>query len=379
MPDLYWLTLIVVYGACVGSFLNVLIYRMPHGISIVTPRSSCPRCEHVLAWHDNVPILGWLWLRGKCRYCKAPISVQYPLIEACCGAMFGGLYGLAYHSGLRPAFMEAGLAATWPALVMQLVMVASLLAATVIDARLYIIPVRIPQAVTLAAMVILPVAAVWLPAMERTAPVVSAGGVGIAVGGAMGLALGLLLLRLKLLPRSFDEVEELLDQSQADDAFLSHPHPRREVLKESLFVALPLIGAVVGYMIMFVPQGYVAQDDLYPLSVRVLSGVVCGYLVGAGVVWGVRILGTLAFGKEAMGLGDVHLLAGVGAVIGATDSVLVFFVAPFLGLAGTAIIGGLGRLWKSKGRVIPYGPYLAGATVVVMVFRQPLWAFFGIL
>lgn len=379
MPDLFWPTLIVVYGACVGSFLNVVIYRMPQGISIVKPRSSCPGCKHTLAGYDNVPVLGWLWLGGKCRYCKAPISVQYPLIEACCAALFGGVYWLDYHSGLRPMFMEAGLAATWPALVMQLALVASLLAATVIDARLYIIPVRIPQAVTVAALVVLPVASVWLPAMEQTAPVVRAGGVGIAAGGAAGLALAYLLLRLKLLPRSFDEMEETLDQTAADDAFLSHPHPRREVLKESLFVGLPLLGAVVGYMIMFVPQGYVAEADLYPLAVRVLSGVVCGYLVGAGVVWGIRIFGTLAFGKEAMGLGDVHLLAGVGAVVGAMDSVLVFFVAPFLGLAGTAVIGGLGRLWKSQGRVIPYGPYLAGATVGVMIFRQPLWEFFGIL
>ena len=61
-------------GACVGSFLNVVVYRMPLNLSLVTPPSACPNCGHKLAAYDNVPIFGWLWLRGKCRYCGNPIS-----------------------------------------------------------------------------------------------------------------------------------------------------------------------------------------------------------------------------------------------------------------------------------------------------------------
>lgn len=378
MPPHFWLILVTVYGACIGSFLNVVIYRMPEGLGLATPRSSCPECHHPLAWFDNIPIVGWLLLAGKCRYCRCRISPQYPLVEAICAGLFAAVFLLDYASGLRPAFYQAGLSQTWPAMVVQLVLVAGLLAATVIDAKLFIIPIRIPHTVTLIAVLVLPIAAIWLPAMERTAPVVGPAGLGFAVGGMAGLVLSLLLLHLKLLPRSFDEMEEVLDESYPPDAFLDHPHPRREVLKECLFLALPILGAAIGYWLMFVPQSYLPTENQYPLAVRVLGGVIGGYLVGGGVVWGVRILGTLAFGREAMGLGDVHLLAAIGAVIGSIDAVGVFFMAPFFGLAGAAIQGGVQLLWKSRGRVIPYGPYLALATLVVMVIREPMWTFFGI-
>ncbi len=376
MPHTPWLILVTVYGACIGSLLNVVIYRLPEGISIVTPRSMCPKCHHRVAWFDNVPVISWLWLRGRCRFCKTPISVQYPCIELLCAAMFAGVFLLDYASGLRPEFVQWGLAATWPVLVVQLVLVGALLAATVIDARLYIIPIRIPQTVTLAAVLVLPTAAIWLPAMEQTAPVMRQEGIGAVAGGAVGLAVALLLLHFRLLPRSFDEVEQAIDEDPSPDAFLDHPHPRREVLKECLFVFLPCAGALVGYASGLVPH---AKEVPLPLMPRVLAGVVAGYLVGAAVVWGVRILGTLVFGREAMGLGDVHLLAAIGSVMGASDAVLVFFLAPFFGLAGAVILGGLQRLWRSRGKVIPYGPYLALAAGTVMVFRQSMWEFFGIL
>ena len=71
-----------VVGAALGSFLNVCIYRWPAEQSVIRPPSRCPACEHRLAWRDNIPILGWILLRGRCRYCGARVSPQYPLIEA---------------------------------------------------------------------------------------------------------------------------------------------------------------------------------------------------------------------------------------------------------------------------------------------------------
>lgn len=70
-----------VLGAAIGSFLNVCIARWPHDLSVVRPRSRCPKCEKPVAWHDNLPIVSWLLLGGKCRGCALPISPQYPLVE----------------------------------------------------------------------------------------------------------------------------------------------------------------------------------------------------------------------------------------------------------------------------------------------------------
>jgi len=75
-------------GICIGSFLNVCIARIPEGISIVAPGSRCPRCLKAIKPYDNVPVLGWLWLRGKCRNCRLPISPMYPIIEFLTGAFF---------------------------------------------------------------------------------------------------------------------------------------------------------------------------------------------------------------------------------------------------------------------------------------------------
>jgi len=80
--------LVFVFGASVGSFLNVVIYRIPAGKSILYPPSHCPVCSHRLGKSENVPVFGWLWLRGRCRHCRTPISVRYPLIETLGGILF---------------------------------------------------------------------------------------------------------------------------------------------------------------------------------------------------------------------------------------------------------------------------------------------------
>lgn len=75
------------FGAMIGSFLNVVVYRMPRGESLVRPRSRCPACGVAIKPYDNVPVLGWLWLRGRCRECGEPISLRYPAVEALTAAL----------------------------------------------------------------------------------------------------------------------------------------------------------------------------------------------------------------------------------------------------------------------------------------------------
>lgn len=88
MDGLVTSVLIFMLGAAVGSFLNVVIYRLPAGLSLLHPPSRCPKCQTRLKPYDNVPVFGWLWLRGRCRYCRAPIAARYPLIEALVGLLF---------------------------------------------------------------------------------------------------------------------------------------------------------------------------------------------------------------------------------------------------------------------------------------------------
>lgn len=86
--------LIFLLGAAVGSFLNVVVYRVPLGLSLLRPPSRCPHCLHPLGVTENVPILGWLWLKGRCKHCHTAISPRYPTVELITGLMFLGLYAL---------------------------------------------------------------------------------------------------------------------------------------------------------------------------------------------------------------------------------------------------------------------------------------------
>jgi leader peptidase (prepilin peptidase)/N-methyltransferase len=117
-----------VLGLSVGSFLNVVIHRLPAKESVVRPRSRCPQCGTELASRDNIPVVSWLLLRGKCRTCGAPISARYPLVEMLTAALFAAV-------GVR-------FADSW-ALPAYLLLVASLIAITFIDLEHYIIPNRI--------------------------------------------------------------------------------------------------------------------------------------------------------------------------------------------------------------------------------------------
>ena len=125
MPGLFLWLFVVGVGASVGSFLNVCIHRLPHRRSIVRPGSACPACGHRIAWHDNIPLLSFVLLRGRCRHCRAPISPRYPLVEAATALLFALLF--ARH-GLSPEF------------ILQAFLSAALVALILIDARHQILP-----------------------------------------------------------------------------------------------------------------------------------------------------------------------------------------------------------------------------------------------
>lgn len=129
-------------GLAIGSFLNVVIYRVPRQLSVVSPRSACTSCGVPIQERDNVPVVSWLILRGRCRNCNSPISVRYPLVELAGGVVFAGAaVRIGFHWDL-PAF---------------LVMLASLLALSLIDLEHLVLPKRIvyPSLVMMSALLVL--------------------------------------------------------------------------------------------------------------------------------------------------------------------------------------------------------------------------------
>jgi len=473
-------------GACAGSFLNVVAYRLPRGLNIVSPPSACPACGKRLGLRENFPIFGWLLARGRCRGCGVKISPQYLLMELTVALLFTLLWFLwgvdarlladgGIHLGAwRPEWAAESMKLMWPMFALGIVLVGALVTATLIDAQTFTIPAVIPWTVMAIAFVAHPVHAVFVARdggltaspFPWTIPAPAGGAgwifVGAALGSLAGLAVANALLHWRVIPRSFADFEEWEREAEAalktahtdaetgeprDDLSLpaepslkelltrtlvltgpaiagmflgtvllspagqaltglavggaaglvvgavlrsrlgatdtpaegepvwtQYPHARREMLKECLFLAPAALGLAAGAWVGLGQAG-LAQDPVTgaviatagapPLWLLALAASLMGAIIGGGLVWAVRILGSLAFGKEAMGLGDVHLMAGVGAVLGWIDPALAFFVAPFFGLAWAAAAPALGKLVRIP-TVLPYGPHLALATLAVM-------------
>src|SRR2546423_5083399 len=131
-------------GLAIGSFLNVVIWRVPRKESVVRPPSHGQQCEAPIRRVDNVPVLSWLFLRGKCRHCGNPIPVRYPLVEAGCGVLFAAVAARFGSSWALPAY---------------LVLAAALLAISIIDLEHFIVPDRITAPLTVSALALLGLAA----------------------------------------------------------------------------------------------------------------------------------------------------------------------------------------------------------------------------
>lgn len=447
MPVLW----VFAFGACVGSLLNVLAYRLPLGLDCVSPSSRCPSCETKLTWRENIPIFGWLMLRGKCRFCRSKISPQYPIVEAFVAFLWAGTYALwfvlpSYGQGpfgiqwasVKPEWTRLGVLHVWPIMLVFLSLFSCLVAMTLTDLKSYTIPLVLPWFATAFGVVthtafagyvglsgkdLAPLRGTEWPWSLAT-PAVLVGDaarglttlsswwwIGASIGGIVGIGVGLLLLHFKLIGRSFEDYQaweeaELAKQRAAagpvevgagepgagggdpsavdpTEAWIAYPHARREMVKELAFLApCGVLGWLGGSLAEMVPVrgediltttgAAIATAAMPPLWLNVLSGVLLGYLVGGGLVWLVRIMGSIGFRKEAMGLGDVHLLAAAGACLGWIDSILTFFAAAFVGLFGTVLARMISASGGSKGgvfRPLPFGPSLAIACGIVVLFK----------
>lgn len=260
-PVLLALVAATVVGACFGSFLNVCVARWPAGLSVVRPASRCPHCERAIRWHENVPVLGWLRLGGKCAGCRSAISPRYPLVEA-------------------------------------------------------------------------GVALVWAAAVAWAGPTLEA----VRLAMFATIMLGVLLT----------DVEHYV----IPDGF-------------TVFGFLWVLGTSAWHWVAAreVPSHFVAPGDAF-----------IGACAAAGFVAIVGWLGEVALKKEAMGFGDVTLMAVVGAAIGPVPGIVTTFVAAAIGavtfLGAVYPIGMLrakraGRAFEPP--LVPFGVFLAPAAVVLLL------------
>ncbi|MGQ0635188.1 MAG: prepilin peptidase [Planctomycetaceae bacterium] len=337
---LFTLTWLFLLGAVIGSLLNVCIYRLPLDErfwpalkGLWYPPSHCPRCDARIAPYDNIPIFGWLWLRGRCRNCRARISFRYPSVELLTATLFVVVYWFeipdwwagAKASCLYHEFGPPGIA-TGPnsflllhlRYALHMTLIVALIVATFIDIDLRIIPDT-----------------VTLP--------------------AMGLAI---------------VAHTILGQAYIVPVWYQTPQMHAAIPTDiRLFLngltPPPQLPQWFGAWLNFsgVP-GWVAA---YPHWQGLLLSL-AGLVVGGGIVWGVRLVGHWVLRREAMGFGDVVLLAMIGSFLGWQPALIVFFLAPLCALTCTAA-GWL--IWRD--REIPYGPYLSLAALLLTLLWRPLW------
>ena len=241
-----------VFGSIVGSFLNVCIYRIPEGLSVVSPRSRCPKCETPIAWYQNVPILSWLFLRGRCAQCKVRISARYPLIEALNGLLYALTFYYFFLSWATPVYF---------------VFLSMLVVVTFIDIDHQIIP------------------------------------------------------NIISLPGVF-------------------------------------FGVLASFVIPWLPW----SDSLF------------GVVAGGGLLFLIAAGYKVLTGKEGMGMGDVKLLAMIGAFLGWQAILPVVFIGSLVGsLIGVPLI----IAKKADGKLaLPFGPFLSLAAVIYLFWWDSLFSWY---
>jgi len=385
VPDWIWFVFIFAFGCCIGSFLNVVIYRMPRDKSIVTPPSACPGCGKHIHFYDNIPLLSWLLLGRKCRFCKVPVSPRYFIIELLTGMIFLGLFILYFYTNLRVTvqpFLNGG----WFVYLLHIILLGAFIAASAIDLEYWIIPLSICWFVTAAGIIGSAIGAYIIEPARiydySLLPNASANTAALALGATMGLVISLILLASGLIKRSYESDDPEYGNNNTESN--NHKEPgdspektdeisqqnfnhRLEACREILFLLPIIICSAAGYFICTQVdpiRTWWLNFSQHP-AISGLLGSIWGYFVGCGIVWGVRIFGTFAFGKEAMGLGDVHLMGAAGTIVGPFFVVVAFFIAPFFGLAWAGF-----QMFFKKIHQIPYGPFLSLGIFIVMIFHD---------
>jgi leader peptidase (prepilin peptidase)/N-methyltransferase len=339
VPFHFWSGVFFVFGCVTGSFLNVCIHRMPLGQSIVSPPSHCPHCKYSIPWYLNVPLVTWLYLRGRCANCRAPISPRYFLVELLTGILF------------LCSWLVAGPKSVWLAIA-YCVFVSGLIVATFIDFEHFIIP----DEITIGGIVVGFVCSFAVPALHFVSTPREAlqnSFLGILIGGGLIYAilrLGKLLFgreKLQLSPGTrivFTETALVLPDRQIpyEDVF----YRKSDAITFDAHVVEMIDRCYKSVVIRLTPERLqIGDETLEPDKVPHLEA----------------IADHMTLPREAMGFGDVKFMAAIGAFLGWRATVFSLLVSSMIGaLVGVILIVLRRRDWSAK---IPYGPYIALAAL----------------
>jgi len=281
MPDLHLVPPIVgyviagVFGAIIGSFLNVVVHRVPNEESIVFPNSRCPSCGAAIAFYDNIPVLSYIVLRAKCRHCKEHISFRYPAVELLTAALF---VAVAWHDGLSVA------------LPFDLIFTSSLLALVFIDAEHMILP----NVITYPGIVFALVARIVIPLLSGTphfddVPSLSQGalaGIPIWVVSLVGALIGALVGggSLWLMGWTWEKLRgvEAMGLGDVKMMFMAGAYLGWRLTILTIFVGV-LTGSIIG-MFLMVRSGKRDMQMLLPFGVFLGLGAIGALLFGAPIV-----------------------------------------------------------------------------------------------
>ena len=342
-----------VFGSVVGSFLNVCIYRMPRDLSLAKPGSQCPKCDFAIPWRLNIPIMSWLWLRGKCRQCAAAISPRYLTVELLTGLAFLASW-LAFGKQNTPDVL---LAVTWG------FVLAGLIVATFIDFEHFIIPDQI----TLGGVAFGFIVSAALPALhyvERPADSLMASGLGILVGAGAVFAV------LQLGKLMFGKVRVTLEEGESAIFTESALHLPDEVMPyEEIFFRNSDTIRLHAKRIELVDRCCVDAD--VALSPRRL--LIGDESFDPETVPFIRVeTDELVIPREAMGFGDVKFMAAIGAFVGWQGALFSLMASAVVGaLVGVGLIAIGRRDWSAR---LPYGPYISLAALIWIFFREEILA-----
>lgn len=268
-------------GACIASFLNVVIWRAPRGESIVSPPSHCPKCNSPIKWYQNIPILSWLALRGKCANCKAPISPRYIFVEALGGCLFLAAFFAAF---FKYSYVCSSGSVYWASALGSLL-----------------------------------VAWIWISLM--------------IVGSFIDFD-------HQLLP-DFTTVGGMV-----------------------LGIVWAIFNGILDFLTFDRSYWYVC---LTPMAVSV-----AGLVFGFGLLWLVRWLGSKAFKREAMGMGDVFLMGAVGALFGPVAVLVTLILSSVFGSVVGIVLILLSKTKLGGFTPIPYGPYICMGCLAWMFYGPQL-------